>query len=102
MPRVFKSARSFAAVRLNSSGFVEKNHAHFMPASEKDLLPDLKVLELLTMSLLSKVLMGMYFWPLVTKSQWISSDRMTTLCLRHNSPIRFNSSLDQTLPVGLL
>src|SRR5579863_10370473 len=102
MPNVLRSARSMAAVRLNSSGLVEKNQAHFMPASEKDLLPDLKVMLLLTMSLFSSVLIGVYFCPLVTKSQWISSDRMMILCLRQSSPIRLSSAFVQALPVGLL
>ena len=63
-----------------------KNQAHFMPASEKDLLPDLKVMLLATIFLSSRVLKGVYFWPLVMKSQWISSDRTMILCFRQSSP----------------
>ena len=86
MPRVERSARFQNGTALNISGLVVKNQAHFMPASEKVLLPDLKVMELSTIFLSSRVLKGVYFWPLLTKSQWISSDSTLTLCLRQISP----------------
>ncbi len=44
--------------------------------------------------------MAWYFWPLLTKSQWISSASTTTRCFRQISPIRSMSSALQQLPVG--
>src|SRR5213596_2044764 len=78
----------------------EKNHAHFIAASPKDLLAALKVMLLFTIALFGKVANGVYLPLLLTKSQWISSASTTTRLLRQISPRRIKSSGDQTLPVG--
>ena len=86
MPRVETSERFQNCTALNTAGLVAKYQAHFMPAREKLLLAALKVMELSTIFLSSRVEKGVYFWPLPTKSQWISSDSTLMLCLRQISP----------------
>ena len=71
-----------------------------MAARLKVLLTALNVMQLSTISVLGRLAKGVYFWPFVTKSQWISSESTTTRCLRQISPIRVKSSADQQLPVG--
>src|SRR4030095_2126393 len=78
----------------------EKNHAHFIAARPKDLLAALKVMLLLTTALFGSVENGVYLWPLLTKSQWISSASTTTRRRRQISPRRIRSSGDQVFPVG--
>ena len=64
------------------------------------MLAALNVRLLLTMALFGRLANGVYFWPLLTQSQWISSASTTTRCLRQISPMRVRSSADQQLPVG--
>src|SRR5436853_6484392 len=78
----------------------EKNHAHFIAARPKDLLAALNVMLLFTTALFGSVANGVYLFPLVTKSQWISSASTTTRRRRQISPRRVRSSGDQQLPVG--
>ena len=69
-------------------------------ARPKDLLAALNVMLLLTTSLLDRLANGVYFCPLATQSQWISSASTTTRCLRQISPMRSRSAALQQLPVG--
>ena len=71
-----------------------------MAASPNDLLAALNVMLLLTMALFGRVANGVYFWPLLTKSQWISSASTMTRRRRQISPSRIRSSALQQLPVG--
>ena len=64
------------------------------------MLAALKVMLLSTIAWLGRLANGVYFWPLATKSQWISSASTTTRCLRQISPMRVRSSALQQLPVG--
>src|SRR5262245_10361678 len=100
MPSVDRSARLFTFTRLIRSMLSEKNHAHFIAASPNDLLAALNVMLLLTLSLFGRVANGVYLFPFVSKSQWISSESTTTRRRRQISPIRVRSSGDQQFPVG--
>ena len=64
------------------------------------MLAALKVMLLSTTALLGRLANGVYFWPLATKSQWISSASTTTRCFRQISPMRSRSAWLQQLPVG--
>src|SRR6476659_2572158 len=100
MPIVVRSGWLFALVAANRSLFVLKYHAHFIAARPNDLLAALNVMLLSTIALLGSVANGVYFWPLVTQSQWISSARTITPCFRQISPIFVNSSGVQAWAVG--
>src|SRR5450759_188183 len=100
MPIVVRSGWLLAFVAMNSSLFVLKYHAHFMAARPNDLLAALKVRLLLTIALFGRVANGVYFWPRVTQSQWISSASTITRRRRQISPMRVSSSDVQALPVG--
>src|SRR2546423_13505435 len=78
----------------------EKNQAHFIAARPNDLLAALNVRLLRTTSLFGSDANGVYLFPFVTKSQWISSARTTTRRFRQISPRRIKSSRDQQLPGG--
>src|SRR5271156_3202404 len=78
----------------------EKNHAHFIAARPNDLLAALNVRLLFTTALFGRLANGVYFWPFVTKSQWVSSASTTTRRRRQISPTRIRSSGDQQFPVG--
>ena len=82
MPSVVRSARLFALTRVDVVGVVEKNHAHFIAARPNDLLAALNVMLLLTIALFGRLANGVYLFPLVTKSQWISSASTTTRLLQ--------------------
>ena len=64
------------------------------------MLAALKVRLLLTIALFGSAANGVYFWPLVTQSQWISSASTMTRWRRQISPMRVSSSGVQQLPVG--
>src|SRR5438093_5645073 len=100
MPSVERSARFCAFTRLMYSTLSEKNHAHFIAARPKDLLAALNVMLLLTTALFGSVANGVYLFPLLTKSQWISSASTTTRLRRQISPSRIRSPDDHVLPVG--
>src|SRR5207244_12988598 len=100
MPSVLKSARLLGRTRVTRSMLSEKNHAHFIAARPNDLLAALKVMLLLTTALFGRLANGVYLFPFVTKSQWISSASTTTRRRRQISPRRVRSSGDQQLPVG--
>src|SRR5712672_3127060 len=100
MPNVVRSGWLLALVAAKRSLFELKYHAHFMAARPNDLLAALNVMLLLTIALFGSVANGVYLWPLVTQSQWISSASTITPCLRQISPIRVSSAGVQALPVG--
>src|SRR5207302_754098 len=100
MPSVLRSARLFGRTRVIRSMLSEKNHAHFIAARPNDLLAALNVRLLLTIALFGRLANGVYFCPLVTQSQWISSASTITPWRRQISPIFVNSSGVQTFPVG--
>src|SRR5262252_5758123 len=100
MPSVVRSGWLLAFVAVNRSLFVLKYHAHFIAARPNDLLAALNVMLLLTIALFDSVENGVYFWPLVTQSQWISSARTMTPWRRQISPILVSSSGVHALPVG--
>src|SRR6186997_2003896 len=100
MPSVVRSARLFGRIRVITSMLSEKNQAHFIAARPNDLLAALKVTLLFTTALFGSVENGMYFCPLVAKSQWISSASTSTRFFRQISPMRIRSSADHMLPVG--
>src|SRR3954451_18402880 len=100
MPIVVRSGWLFALVAAKRSLFVLKYHAHFIAARPNDLLAALNVRLLLTMALFGRLAKGVYFWPFVTQSQWISSASTITPCFRQISPIFVSSSGVHTLPVG--
>src|SRR5215207_9155817 len=87
-------------MRAINSGLVEWHHATLCAARPNDLLAALKVMLLSTTALFERLANGVYFCPLLTQSQWISSDSSTTRCFRQISPMRSRSSGDQQLPVG--
>ena len=64
------------------------------------MLAALKVMLLSTTALFGRLANGVYFCPLATQSQWISSASTTTRCFRQISPMRSRSACDQQLPVG--
>src|SRR5580693_6768025 len=100
MPSVERSARFIDFTPSAKSGLVVKYQAHFIAAKPNDLLAALNVMLLLTTSRFSSVLNGVYFTPLLMKSQWISSDSTITRFLRQISPMCVKSDLLQALPVG--
>src|SRR5258707_13586538 len=100
MPIVVRSGWLLALAAANRSLFVLKYQAHFIAARPNDLLAALNVRLLLTIALFGSVANGVYFWPLVTQSQWISSASTITPCLRQISPILVSSSGVHALPVG--
>src|SRR5476649_840756 len=100
MPSVVRSGWLLAFVAANRSLFVLKYHAHFIAARPNDLLAALNVRLLLTIALFGSVANGVYFWPFVTQSQWISSASTITPCLRQISPMRVSSAGVHALPVG--
>src|SRR5262249_35199730 len=87
MPSVLRSARLFGLIRLIRSMLSEKNQAHFIAARPNDLLAALYVTLLFTTALFGSVANGVYFAPLVTKSQWISSASTSTRFFRQISPM---------------
>src|SRR5688572_29001618 len=82
------------------SALSENIHACFIAARPNDLLAALNVMLLLTISLFGRLLNGVYLFPLVTQSQWISSASTRTRRRRQISPTRVRSSALQQLPVG--
>src|SRR5207247_6456210 len=100
MPSVVRSARLAAFTRAIRSMLSEKNHAHFIAARPNDLLAALNVMLLLTIALFGRLANGVYLFPFVTQSQWISSARTMTRRRRQISPSRIRSSADQKLPEG--
>src|SRR6058998_3304911 len=99
-PSVDRSARLAALTRPMKSALSEKNHAHFIAARPNDLLAALNVMLLFTIALSGRLANGVYLFPFVTQSQWISSARTTTRRRRQISPSFIRSACDQVLPVG--
>src|SRR5690349_14060137 len=87
-------------MRATRSALVEYSHDVLCAARPNDLLAALNVMLLSTTALFGRLMKGVYFCPLLTQSQWISSASTSTRCFRQISPMRSRSSADQQLPVG--